>query len=108
MAVVQAENISIVHTDNVIQINPGTTPDYNQNNPLLKLLGLIEGVQFAAERESYLMEYTQYLFPFSYLELYGPSGQSYNILDPAQQANNADFQKQNRHGFRPTHADLPR
>ena len=108
MAVVQAENISIVHSDNVIQINPGTTPDYNQNNPLLKLLSLMEGVQFAAERESYLMQYTQYLFPFDYLELYGPSGQSYTILDPTQQDNKTDFQKQNVHDFRTTDTYLVR
>ena len=108
MTVVQAETISIVHTDNVIQINPGTTPDYNQNNPLLKLLSLMEGVQFAAERQSYLMEYTQYLFPFDYLELYGPSGQSYTTLDPTQQDNKTDFQKQNVHDFRTTDTYLVR
>ncbi|HEY4036455.1 MAG TPA: hypothetical protein VGL94_21060 [Ktedonobacteraceae bacterium] len=108
MAIIQAESISIIHTDNVIQINPGTTPDYNQNNPLLKLLSLVEGVQFAAERESYLMEHVQYLFPFNYLELYGPSGHSYTILDPTQQDNKTDFQKQNVHDFRTTDTHLLR
>lgn len=56
----------IVHTDNVFKVEPGTAPNYNQNNPLLKLLGLMERVQLAVEREFYLMGETQYLFPFHF------------------------------------------
>jgi mannose-6-phosphate isomerase-like protein (cupin superfamily) len=54
------------------------------------------------------MEHTQYLFPYDYLELYGPSGQNYNVLDPTQQDDKTDFQKQNVHDFRTTDTYLAR
>lgn len=91
--------ISLVHTDSIIPVNPGTTPDYTRNNPLEKLMGLLQTVQLAVEREWYLMDYTQYLFPFTYLELYGPSGSNYLVLDPTQQDDKTDFQKQNIRDF---------
>ena len=85
--------MEIIHTDVVIDVPPGTTPPYKANNPLRKLLDLMEHVQFAASREAYLTEHTQYLFPIAELILYGPSGGDHDILDPAQQDNKTDFQK---------------
>jgi mannose-6-phosphate isomerase-like protein (cupin superfamily) len=91
--------MDIVGTDRVLPVPAGTTPDYSFNNPELKLLGLLEKTRLAAGREAYLMQHTQYLFPIDYLELYGPSGGDAVILDPRQQDNKIDFQKQNVHDF---------
>jgi hypothetical protein len=41
----------IVHSDTVVKVPPGTTPDYDRGNPLLKLMNLMERSQLAAERE---------------------------------------------------------
>ena len=89
----------IVHSDSIFQVNPGSQPDYNRGNSLLKLLGLVEKVQFAAEREHYLTEHIQYLFGCEKLELYGPAGADSGILDPERQDNKTDFQKQNVKDF---------
>jgi hypothetical protein len=99
---------SIVQTDRVIRIDPATTPNYNSQNPLFKLLGMLEAAQLAAEREYYLTEQLQYLFPFAELEMYGPAGADYTVLDPARQDNKTDFQKQNVHDFRATDTYLLR
>src|SRR5438067_9163346 len=91
--------MDIAVRDQVLQVAAGVAPDYNFNNPELKLLGLVEKVQLAAGREAYLMQHAQYLFPIEYLELYGPSGGDAGSLDPKQQDNKTDFQKQNVHDF---------
>lgn len=104
----QASGMTLVHTDTVLKVQPGTTPDYNQNNPLVKLFNIMETMQSAAERECYLMDYTQYLIPFNHLDLYGPSGSDAGILDPTQQDNKTDFQKQNVSDFTTTDAYLLR
>ncbi|BCL39044.1 cupin domain-containing protein [Nostoc sp. MS1] len=98
----------IVHSDSVVKVNPGTTPNYNQSNPLLKLLNLMEKAQLAAEREYYLMGQTQYLFPYEWLSLYGPAGNDADILEPERQDNKLDFQKQNIKDFRSTDTYLIR
>jgi hypothetical protein len=98
----------IVHSDTIVKVDPNTQPNYNQANPLLKLLNLMEKAQLAAEREFYLMEYAQYLFPYEWLSLYGPAGNDANILDPAMQDNKLDFQKQNVKDFRSTDTFLIR
>lgn len=98
----------IVHTDNIFKVEPGTAPDYDQNNPLLRLLGLMERVSLAAERDFYAMGQTQYLFPFQFLELYGPSGPDAGVLDPRQQDVKTDFQKQNVRSFQMTDTFLVR
>jgi mannose-6-phosphate isomerase-like protein (cupin superfamily) len=87
--------MELLHTDVVIGVSPGTAPDYNHNNPLFKLTGLIQAQAFAAERECYARGRSQYLFPIRALSLYGPSGADAAKLDPAQQDNKTDFQKQN-------------
>jgi mannose-6-phosphate isomerase-like protein (cupin superfamily) len=99
---------SIVQTDRVIQVDPATPPNYNIQNPIFKLLGMLEAVQLAAEREYYLTEQLQYLFPFAKLEMYGPAGSDYTILDPVRQDNKTDFQKQNVRDFHATDTHLIR
>jgi mannose-6-phosphate isomerase-like protein (cupin superfamily) len=100
--------VEIVHTDVVIDVPPGTTPPYKVSNPLRKLLTLMEQVQFAASREVYLTEQAQYLFPIADLTMYGPAGSDHAILDPAQQDNKTDFQKQNVSDFDTTDTFLVR
>lgn len=85
----------IVHSDSVFQLPPGTSPDYNSANPLMRLLDLVARSQLAAERQMYLQPSLQYLFPYDQLELYGPQGSDAGVLDPARQDNKTDFQKQN-------------
>jgi mannose-6-phosphate isomerase-like protein (cupin superfamily) len=91
--------VNIVHTDVVIDVPPGTSPNYSANNPLLKLLHLMSQVQLAASRESYITDRIQYLFPVADLSLYGPSGADHSLFDPANQDNKTDFQKQNVDDF---------
>jgi mannose-6-phosphate isomerase-like protein (cupin superfamily) len=98
----------IVHADAVFRVLPGTTPDYKSQNPLLKLLDIVEEVRLAAERECYLFDQVQYLVPFDHLELYGPSGGNADVLDPTRQDEKTDFQKQNIRNFTTTDALLVR
>ena len=53
----------------------------------------------AAGREAYPFDQLQYLFPIRSLQLYGPSAPSDGVLDPQQQDNKTDFQKQNVASF---------
>lgn len=98
----------IVPTDSTFHVGPQSLPDYNRDNPLLKLLHLMERVQLAAEREYYRMEHTQYLFPIDYLDLYSASPPDHSVTDPALQDSKTDFQKQNLHEFRSTDTVLVR
>ena len=94
--------MTIVSSDKVFLVKPPATPDYKPNNPLARLMSLLETVELAAERENYLLNQVQYLVPFDFLELYGPSGSSWNVSDPTQQDTKEDFQKQNIRDFRCT------
>jgi mannose-6-phosphate isomerase-like protein (cupin superfamily) len=98
----------IVHSDNVFRVPEGTAPDYNSGNSLLKLLEIMEKVQLAAERQTYVTGSFEYLLPFQSLELYGPSGGDSFNLNPATQDNKTDFQKQNVRDFRLTDTHLMR
>lgn len=100
--------MQIMHSDAVFRVPPGSSPDYSQSNPLLRLLAQIEKIQLAAEREFYLVEQLQYLVPYAFLELYGPSPPNENVLDPVQQDFKSDFQKQNVRDFRTTDTFLLR
>lgn len=100
--------MEIIHSDVVVRVPPGATPDYNRNNPLLKLLGLMERARLAAERELYFTEHLQFLVPYDFLEMYGPSSPDTDTLDPRQQDVKTDFQKQNVRDFRATDAMLIR
>jgi mannose-6-phosphate isomerase-like protein (cupin superfamily) len=97
-----------VHSDSVFQVPQGTSPNYDAGNSLVKLLEIMEKVELAAERQTYVTNSLEYLFPFNFLELYGPSGGDSGILDPAQQDNKTDFQKQNVRDFRLTDTHLIR
>jgi mannose-6-phosphate isomerase-like protein (cupin superfamily) len=85
--------------DPIRPVQPGTSPDYDRGNSLLKLLGLVEQTQLGADRAHYLHDHLQYLFPIRQLELYGPQGGDSGILDPIYQDNKTDFQKQNVRDF---------
>ncbi|MFG2873946.1 hypothetical protein ACGFYU_02895 [Streptomyces sp. NPDC048337] len=89
----------IVHSDAVFRVEPGKQPDYAADNPLLKLLTLVERSRLAAERESYDAASLQYLFPHRWLELYGPSAPNQDQLAPEDQDVKTDFQKQNVRDF---------
>lgn len=75
-------------------------PNYNANNPILRVVRAIERVEHAAEREHYLPDSLQYLFPFRDLALYSPAGGESAVTDPRQQENKHDFQKQNIADFK--------
>ena len=75
-------------------------PNYNANNPILRIVRAVERVQLAAAREAYLPDSLQYLFPFWDLGLYSPSGNDSGITDPRGQENKEDFQKQNIADFK--------
>ncbi len=100
--------MDILHSDSVFRVAPGTQPNYDSSNPLLRIMGLIERVELAAEREFYATEHLQYLFPFEFLELYGPSPPNQDQLDARLQDVKTDFQKQNVRDFRTTDAHLVR
>ena len=57
----------IVRTDTVIRVPPGETPDYNGDNPLVRLIGYAEAQRLAAARHYYLTDDLQALVPFSHL-----------------------------------------
>jgi hypothetical protein len=90
--------MEILHSE-VVPVRPGTTPDYDQNNPVVRLLSLVESAGLAAGREAYAFDELQYLFPIRALQLYGPSPPADGVLDPEQQDNKTDFQKQNVASF---------
>ncbi len=100
--------LNIVPSDAVLPVPPGQTPEYNANNPLLKLLALGEGQRLAAERHFYLTDHLHYLVPFSELDMYGPQGVDANVLDPKMQDSKTDFQKQNVRDFLTTDTYLIR
>jgi mannose-6-phosphate isomerase-like protein (cupin superfamily) len=100
--------VEILHSDSVFRVPTGTAPNYNKGSSLVALMRLMEAAQLAADREWYLRDSLQYLFPVEYLELYGPSGGDADNLDPAQQDNKTDFQKQNVRSFRTSPTSLIR
>lgn len=80
-------------------VPPGTSPNYNKENPVWKVVQAVEQVELAAEREQYLADSLQYLFPVEEIALYGPSGDDWLVRDPRLQDNKNDFQKQNVREF---------
>jgi len=100
--------MTIVSGDKVFPVKPPSTVDYKSNNPLARLMSLLETVELEAERENYLLNQVQYLLPYDFLELYGPTGDTWQVSDPRQQDNKEDFQKQNIRDFRCTDTILAR
>ncbi len=76
------------------------TPNYDSDNPLLRVIREAQLQDLAAEREHYLHESLEHLFPFYELTLYGPGQGPRDIGNPVQQNNKVDFQKQNIADFR--------
>ena len=71
-------------------------------------MGLLETAQLAAQRDFYLADRFEYLFPFKSLSSYGPQGADADNLNPEQQDNKTDFQKQNVKDFETTDTILMR
>ncbi len=92
--------MELVHSDQVFRVPGGTQPDYNRGNTLIRLLSVMETHGFACGRGQYLGETLEWLFPFDFLELYGPAGSNADQLDVGMQDNKTDFQKQNVRDFR--------
>jgi mannose-6-phosphate isomerase-like protein (cupin superfamily) len=65
-------------------------------------MALLQRINFVAERDCYLANLAQYLIAYDSLELYGPSGPQWDVVDPREQDNKEDFQKQNVRDFRCT------
>lgn len=84
---------------NVVALVPGTSPNYNRNNPLTKLLEAIEGTDTSAGLQHYVVGSRGFVFPFRNLTFYGPSGDDWQVDDVRLQDNKDDFQKQNVAGF---------
>ena len=92
--------MSLVPGDRIFTVQPPKTIDYKANNPLARLLTILQGVDLCADRDSYLGPSLQYLVPFDYLELYGPADAQWAETDITKEDNKEDFQKQNVHDFR--------
>ena len=92
--------MQIVHGDATYRVEPGQVPDYATQNPLERLLAVVQSTRLAADRENFAPEAVQYLLPHTWLALYGPSSPNTDLLDPTQQDFKTDFQKQNVADFR--------
>ena len=73
--------------------------DYDQNNPIWKLVRILGATTLLADREHYVADSLQHLFGLSSLALIGPSGDAWQIKDPRFQDTKEDFQKQNLYDF---------
>ncbi len=100
--------MKLVHSDTVVRVAPGTTPDYDRDNPLQKLSRIVGRSRLALGREHYTSELLQHLVPFDHLELWGPQAPNSDVLDPAQQDAKTDFQKQNVRDFHSGDTELVR
>ncbi|MEH0155559.1 hypothetical protein V6R21_15540 [Limibacter armeniacum] len=86
--------------DDIFISAEGGAPNYNVKNPVWKLAGLVQKVDMAAEREFYLGDSLDYLFPFRHLVLYNEAGKEAGpVVEPRDQDNKNDFQKQNIKDF---------
>ncbi|MEY3390905.1 MAG: hypothetical protein RL350_1167, partial [Pseudomonadota bacterium] len=100
--------MQIIHdSSTVVRVPSGVSPNYRDDNPLLRVMQMVEDVELAAEREHYRSESLQFLFPFKFLSLYGPSA-SPDVLDPREQDDKNDFQKQNVQNFSASDCQLVR
>lgn len=102
--------MSIVDAEiaNVRTFAANTRPNYDQNNPIWKLIKVLEAVNSQADREHYLPETLQHLFGLEGLALLGPSGDDRDEKDPRRQNVKEDFQKQNLYDFVLTGTEITR
>lgn len=87
--------MEVVHSDTLVDIKP----DYRRNNPLNKLLGIVEQAEFALEAEHYQASSLQYLYPVAHLSMFKPAQPYPGDDDSESQNDKLDFQKQNIHDF---------
>jgi hypothetical protein len=91
--------MKIAARDQVVPVPPGTDPDYNDENPLRRLVAIASDNRLAAGRLAYFQQdHLQTLLPIDSLTLYGPREPRQDVLDPRQQ-DFVDFQKQNLKDF---------
>ena len=77
------------------------SPDYDSNNPIMRIVHQIEDTDLVAEREHYLPDSIQHLMPYADAGLWGPSHTGDpQQSDPYQQDDKNDFQKQNINTFK--------
>ena len=93
---------------NNIRVDPDKDPNYQDHNPVTRVLSFWARAELAADREHYDAGNLHYLFPFKNLALYGPKPPNTNVLDPREQDDKQDFQKQNIADFHFTDAWLAR
>jgi len=88
-------------TGNQTRVIPeDTSLTYDTNNPLARVVNEAQSQQLAAERENYIANSIQYLFPYRDLVLYGPGQGPRDVVEPEQQNIKTDFQKQTIADFR--------
>jgi len=80
---------------NNIRVDPNQDPDYQDRNPITRVLTFWARAELAADREHYDAGNLHFLFPYRNLALYGPKPPNTDVLDPRQQDDKQDFQKQN-------------
>ncbi|MEI6945795.1 hypothetical protein V9K67_01260 [Paraflavisolibacter sp. H34] len=92
------QDIKISKEDRFIKAQGGI--NYNTQNPSQKLMRAMEDAYFFAEHlHCYQADSFQFLFPYSDLQLWGPAGIDMDNLNPVNQDNKTDFQKQNIKDF---------
>lgn len=89
MQIIEAEIV------NNIAVPPEQGPDYQDRNPILRMMDTWAKAELAADREHYDAGSLDFLFPFKDLALYGPRPPNSTLLDPRRQDEKQDFQKQN-------------
>lgn len=89
MQIVEAE------IQNNIPVPPTEDPNYQDHNPVIRMMTTWAKAELAADREHYDPVSLHFLFPYKDLALYGPKPPFEGVLDPRFQDNKQDFQKQN-------------
>lgn len=87
--------INASEIQNNIPVPPTEDPNYQENNPVIRMMTTWAKAELAADREHYDASTLDFLFPYKNLALYGPKPPQDGVLDPRQQDNKEDFQKQN-------------
>jgi mannose-6-phosphate isomerase-like protein (cupin superfamily) len=90
----------------LLEKDQGRPPNYDIANPVQGLIAMTEEFPFAADRQHYLVDSLQYLFPISSLAFYGPAAGT--TVDPREQDDKNDFQKQNLREFALTGLEVAR
>jgi mannose-6-phosphate isomerase-like protein (cupin superfamily) len=75
-------------------------PDYQDHNPIIRVMTAWAKAELAADREHYTAGTLNFLFPYRDLALYGPKPPNSAVLDPRSQDEKQDFQKQNIADFK--------